>query len=325
MSPPPESPTPVPCHSTAAWSDLGGRGLLRVRGGDAVAFVDKFATAALARLSPGTGTEGMFTDVRGWVVAWTAILRTADGLMIDCDAAVAATLRDHLEHYHIREDVEIVDATLAEPCVAVVGSGARRWLAARAGGEMAATPLAHQSLRVGAVPLVVVAVDWFGPEGLLVRVPAAHLAAFHGWLAAEGLPRAVAADLESLRIERRVPAACDIPMKTLPQELDRTDRAISFTKGCYLGQETVARIDALGHVNRRLVLVQVAGDDVPPPGTAVACGGEELGRLTSSCRSPRLGPCGLAIVHRRGLEPGVMLVVAGHEAHVVAPHDPPPG
>lgn len=304
-------------RSIPAWSDLPGRGLLRVRGRDAAAFVDKFTTAAVAGLPPGTGTESMFADVRGWVIALSAILRTDDGLMIDCDAAVAASLRDHLDHYHIREDLELVDATREEPCVAVVGPGAGRWLADRGGGDAPAAPFAHRILPCDGLEAVVIAVDWFGPEGFLLRVPAARLPTLHGWLLAGGIARGEAAALDTLRIERRYPAACDVPAKTLPQELDRTARAISFTKGCYLGQETVARIDALGHVNRRLVVVAVAGGEVPPPHAAVMSGDEVLGTLTSTCLSPQLGPCGLALVHRRGLESGSGLTVAGREARLV--------
>ena len=79
----------------------------------------------------------------------------------------------------------------------------------------------------------------------------------------------------------------------------------------------MARIDALGHVNRTLVLVAVEGDSVPRPGTVVSCGGEDVGTITSSCASPRLGVCGLSIVHRRGFEPGAALTVVDRAARIV--------
>jgi folate-binding protein YgfZ len=306
-----------PIFTAASWTDLASRGTVRATGGAAATFVDKFTTAALGTLAPGDGTEGVFADVRGWVIALAAILRTDDGLLIDCDAAVAATLRDHLEHYHIREDVALIDASGDERCVAIVGPGVARWLTDRLGSDVPARPLHHRSIRFGGTNAVVVAVDWFGADGFLVRVSADDLSALHDWLAAEGLPRADATALDALRIEQRFPLARDIPEKTLPQELDRNARAISFTKGCYLGQETVARIDALGHVNRTLALVVVEGDDVPPPGAVMSCGGDEVGTFTSSCLSPRLGACGLALVHRRGLGPEATLTVAGRAARIV--------
>ena len=306
-----------PLRPTAAWADFASRGTILASGGDAAPFVDKFTTAAIGTLGPGEGREGMFADVRGWVIALATILRTDTGLLIDCDAAVAATLRDHLEHYHIREDVALVDESNAERCVVLVGPDAARWLTDRVAGDIPEGLYRHRALRCGDCDVVVVAVDWFGAGGLLVRIAAHDAPAFHGWLAAEGLPRVDAATLEAIRIERRFPLACDIPEKTLPQELDRTPRAISFTKGCYLGQETVARIDALGHVNRTLSLVAVEGDGVPPRGAVVSCDGEEVGTFTSSCVSPWLGACGLTLLHRRGLVAGAMLTVAGRTARVV--------
>jgi folate-binding Fe-S cluster repair protein YgfZ len=317
MPPVSSAPGDLACRTAAAWADVASRGTVRATGTAAAVFVDKFTTAAIGTLSPGEGAEGMFADVRGWVIALAAILRTDDGLLIDCDAAIAATLRDHLEHYHIREDVALVDATHGERAVAIIGPAAARWLMERVGGDVPAKLLRHRTVRCGGIDGAIVAVDWFGAGGFLVRVARADVAALHDWLATEGLPRADTAALDAMRIEQRFPMACDIPEKTLPQELDRNARAISFTKGCYLGQETVARIDALGHVNRTLSLIAVEGDDVPPPGAAVSSDGHGVGTLTSSCWSPQLGVCGLAIVHRRGLEPGATLTVSGRTAHIV--------
>ena len=191
-----------PLFTAASWTDLSARGTVRATGGAAATFVDKFTTAAVGTLTPGDGTEGMFTDVRGWVIALAAILRTDDGLLIDCDAAVAATLRDHLEHYHIREDVVLVDASGDERCVAVVGSGAAQWLADRLASEVPTRLLHHRSIRFGGTDAVVVAVDWFGADGFLVRVSADDLSALHEWFVAEGLPRADAAALEALILRR---------------------------------------------------------------------------------------------------------------------------
>jgi folate-binding protein YgfZ len=177
--------------------------------------------------------------------------------------------------------------------------------------------LGHVPARLGGIDVSLVRIDWCGPQGFLVQSSADDAARLRAWFGAEGLPRAGAAAVETMRIEERYPYPIDMPDKTLPQELDRTARAISFTKGCYLGQETVARIDALGHVNRTLSLIAVEGDDAPPAGAVVSCGGEGMGTLTSSCWSPRLGACGLAIVHRRGLEPGATLTVSGRTARIV--------
>lgn len=318
MSGPPTSPEFREIRSSAAWVDLTTRGTLRATGSAAAAFVDKFATAPIGRLESGQGCEAFFTDVRGWVLAFATVLRTDDGLIIDCDAAVAGRLRDHLEHYHIREDVVLTDVSPAVSCVALAGPESMAWLRGRECQVGAEAAFRHGDMRLGPCTVHVVAVDWFDHPAFLLRVPMPESASLRAWLIAEGLREAGASEFDALRIEHRIPAAGDIPEKTLPQELDRTSRAISFTKGCYLGQETVARIDALGHVNRMLALV---GVDAAPPsvGEAVSCDGEVVGVFTSSCMSPRLGACGLALVHRRGLEPQARLTVGGRAARIVAP------
>jgi ADP-ribose pyrophosphatase len=164
-----------------------------------------------------------------------------------------------------------------------------------------------------------VRVDWYGPSGFLIRTAAAHHEQLVAWMETQGVPRATAAAWEAARIEAGTPTSIDIPEKTLPQELDRDRRAISFTKGCYLGQETVARIDALGHVNRRLVAVAIDGGFHHAAGAVVRAGDEIVGRLTSVGYSPALGGwLGLGLLHAKALDAGRSLEVDGDPARVVA-------
>jgi ADP-ribose pyrophosphatase len=146
------------------------------------------------------------------------------------------------------------------------------------------------------------------------------------WLEAAGVRPMPTAAFEAARIEHGYPCNADIPEKTLPQEIGRDATAISFTKGCYLGQETVARIDALGHVNRRLAAFSVEGP-VPAAGSTVTFAGEIVGRVGSACESPRLGmPLALAIVHVKALAAGgsSAAMVGGRPARVVPLPVPPP-
>lgn len=303
----------------AAWAELPGRSTVLVRGRDALHFVDHFTTAALANLPIGAGVEGFFSDARGWVLALAAIMRVEDGLWIDALPGLSAMLAGHLEHYHIREDVEVLDAAAEHGSVLVAGADAARWLAARWTGPLPATPFSHLAGRLGQTAVRIVASDWYGPGGFVVQAAAADLPRLASWFAAEGLTPAEPAAVEALRIEARLPAPADIVERTLPQELDRDARAICFTKGCYLGQETVARIDALGHVNRRFRLLAIDAA-APAPGAVVTCGGEPAGVLTSVCESPLLGTAaGLALLQRRFLERTGNFEVGGAAARVVAP------
>jgi len=299
------------------WVDPGPRTVLAVRGPDAVRFVDAFTTTSVARLAAGAGSEGFFTDARGWVLALVNVLRTDDGVWIDGPGGLGPTLRDHLEHHHIRERVEIVDESALFGHVVVAGPAAAEWLAARAGAPPPANVLDHARLQLGPVPAAVVRVDAGGPEGFLVRVDASDVGRLAAWLEAERLVRCDPRAFETARVESGLPWPVDIPEKTLPQELGRDARAICFTKGCYLGQETVARIDALGHVNRRLVAL--AFDRAAAPGAAVRVGDDVVGRLTSVCRSPLAGAwLGLGLVGAKRLAAASAFTVEGAAARVAA-------
>jgi len=296
---------------------LPGRSTLLVQGPDAVRFVDNFTTAAVGRVAPAAGAEGFFTDARGHVLAVANILRTDDGLWIDAASGIAARLLEHLDHYRIRERVEFIDASADRVALLVIGPAAAGWLESRADGRVPRGTLDHATVVIGGVAATVVALDWFGPGGLLVQAQAGAAARLAAWLRTEGLPELTAADVEAGRIEAGSPEPADIDGRTLPQELGRDARAICLTKGCYLGQETVARLDALGHVNRRLVTLTT--DRPPAIGAAVTAAGEAVGRVTSACTSRRSGlGLGLALVHVRGLG-GTALEIDGRAARVSSP------
>lgn len=308
-----------------AWGDLGRRSVLKASGPDAVRFIDNFTTAAVSALQVGDGTEGFFADAKGWVLALANILRTEDGLWIDGPAGRAAGLREHLDRYHIRERLELNDVSDSYRHLVVAGPESESWLAARCGTTPPHARLQHGCGFLGGVPVSIVRVDWFGPAGFLILVDVAHHDRIIAWLDAQRVPRAVAEAWGTARIEAGMPEPVDLPEKTLPQEVGRDRWAISFTKGCYLGQETVARIDALGHVNRRFVAVafdRTDGPDHPAasaPDAAVHCGNEVVGRLTSLCFSPLLGcHLGLGLVQSKAIDSARPLLVGGAAGRVVA-------
>lgn len=320
----PEPPGYAPLRRSAAWCDLPRRAVVEVTGADAVAFIDRFATAALGGLRPGESAETFFTDVRGWVLALALVLRRDDGLEIDAGPAARVALADHLEHYHVRERLEVHDASARRASFLVAGPAAATALAAL----LKAPPVAaggHVGATVGTAAVCIARVDWFrGVDGFLVRCAVDDAATVRDRLRDSGLPNAAAEAVEALRIEAGFPDPVDIPEKTLPQELDRPPATISFTKGCYLGQETVARLDALGHVNRTLSLLATNGRAAPPSGTMIRVDGAEAGVVTSSCVSPlHAAPVALGIVHRRGHAPGAAITIGGDEARIV-PFSLPP-
>ncbi len=299
----------------AAWAAVPDRTILTATGRDAVRFLDGFTTAAVSRIAVGGGSEGFMTDARGWVIALVDLLRDAEGVRIGAGAGLGQRLLEHLERYHIREDLTLADDVPMRTTLVVAGPDAAAWFPAHLGVLPPDRPLDHLIVHLGGHSALAVRSDWYGLPAFRLEVERRSADAVAAWLASTGLPRALPAALDAARIEAGSPEPHDIPERTLPQELARDARAISFTKGCYLGQETVARIDALGHVNRRFVALTGAG---VAPGAPIALDGDMVGTVTSACHSPRLGrTLGLALVHTRGLSPGAALTVGGAPAGVV--------
>lgn len=311
-------PAPGSAPAPVAWGIVPPRSTLLLEGADAVRFLDNFTTASLAPLAVGEGVEGFFADGRGQVLALATLLRTPGGMWIDAAPGLAGRLRDHLEHYHIREAVTFHDASAERAAFVLLGRDATAWLASRAGLTLPADAITHRSTRLGDIPVTLVATDWHGRGGCRVITAAADADRMVAWLVASGLPQLSSAAVEAARIEAGSPEPHDIPAKTLPQELGRDARAICFTKGCYLGQETVARLDALGHVNRRLVGVATGTTKAPAVNAEVTLDGMAVGTVTSACVSPTLGEgLGLAVVHVRALAGDAAPCLAGAAVRLV--------
>jgi folate-binding protein YgfZ len=268
------------------WADLGRHEQVLVSGADAVSFIENFTTAKVGDLQPGAGREGFFCDARGWVIDLALIRRTADGLLLRVASGRAAPLLSHLDRYHIREELELADRSEGQSSLLVGGTAAVGWLAERFDQKLPVSRLAFTDGLLAAAaddePLAVrlTLIDWYGEgEFLLETTAGPRLAAA---FAAAGLPQLAAETVTARRLQQGWPLAEDIPEKTLPQELGLDDRAICFTKGCYLGQETVARLDALGHVNRRLTLLAVTGAGPGSRGMAVVSGDTQVATVTSA-------------------------------------------
>ncbi len=280
-------------------------------GKDAVRFVDNFVTASVGSLPEGGGTEAFVTDARGHVMALVTILRTATGLELMTAQGLGERLRDHLEHFHIREAVDLVDASDTIGAILIAGPEAAGTLASLMphAATLPSADLSHALCSVAGQEVRVVRVTGQGLDGFLLRGPHAAIDAVTQALATSGVPRVHADEIDAARIAAGYPAPIDIDAKSLPQELGRDTRAISFTKGCYLGQETVARLDALGHVNRRLAIIGIDSDQVPACPATIRHADDVVGMLTSCCLDPRLGKViGLGIVHTKALSAAALSI-----------------
>ncbi|MCE9544734.1 MAG: hypothetical protein K8T25_04340, partial [Planctomycetia bacterium] len=242
----------------------------------------------------------------------------ADRLVLDTVPGQAERIITHLDKYLIREQVVLADRTaewgellLAGPRSASLISGALP--------QAPRNRLANFSIKIAGHDATVHSIDMVGPVGFLVRAAAEHLDEISAALVAAGAIPCSAATVETARIEACWPLyGRDITEHNLPQEVARDAQAISFTKGCYLGQETVARIDALGHVNRTLCGLRFSGAEIPAAGTPLSAEDKPAGEVTSATFSPRLGaPLALGNVRRGHNSIGTRLSSPAGEAEVV--------
>lgn len=299
--------------------DFSLRARIEVIGDDRASFLHNLSTNEVKKLAVGNGCEAFLLDARGHVLGHVFLICRRDSILIETVAGQGAGLLNHLNRYRIREKVGLHDRTQEWGELLLAGVESQRVLTAVMSGEPPSLPLANTETEIAGQAVTVVLVALSEPGGyLLVFARESHSAVRQALESSGAMPCSEAA-LEAARIEAGFPYyGHDITDKNLPQEVGRNERAISFTKGCYIGQETVARIDALGHVNKSLVKLRFAGGQDIPPGTVLVQGEQTVGHVTSSAFSPRLGAVvALAYVRRGSNLPGSELTSVVGRAEVL--------
>jgi tRNA-modifying protein YgfZ len=305
---------------TRGWAvvDVSDRTQIEITGADRAAFLNGFCTNDVQRLQPGRGCETFVTNVKGKTIGHVFVFCGLKSLVIDGDPGQSPALLAHLERFVIREDVQFHDRTGLWDEWFVSGSEAGPGLKRLLAVDLPATMLEHagyafqsSSVFVRRVPVTA--------DSYLLTLPHEAAGAMASQMAAAGAVACSAQTLEILRVEAAMPRfGRDITDQNLPQEVNRDASAISFTKGCYLGQETVARLDALGHVNRLLVPVRWETPPVPLAGDELTVGGQRVGQVTSAIWSPYYeAPLGLAYVRTPYHAPGTALDSATGPARVM--------
>lgn len=292
---------------------------VELSGDDRAAFLHNLTTGEIRKLPAGQGAEVFLLDARGHLHFHVYVFAGETSHVLETVAGQAAPLVLHLDRYLIRERVEIADRSNEWGELLIGGPQAAACLAATLSSDPPSERLHHISAAFEDVPIRVRAVDLIRPAAWLVSAPRDQLPRLWTALVARGATSCGRAAYEAARIEAGFPHfGIDASDKNLPQELGRDAQAISFTKGCYIGQETVARIDALGHVNRKLV--GLVCDDTNPPvsGTALSVGDQLVGHVTSGAWSERLRrSVALAYVRREHVAVGSRLESASGAAEVV--------
>lgn len=280
------------------------RSRVELQGADRAAFLHNFCTNEVRNLPDMGGNEAFLLNGKGNVLFYVNVWKRTESIVVEAGADRGAAIVRHLDKYVIREKVTLADRSA-------------EW-----GELLVAGPRVAEQVRDVGGSLFVVAAHWTVAPNYVVVGPRTEIESLRSRLVAAGVASCDFAALNVLRIEAGFPIdGIDVSEKNLAQEVDRIERTISFKKGCYLGQETVARLDALGHVNKTLVGVKFAdakADRVPPPGTALTVDGRAVGEVTSAAYSPGANASvALAYVRTGSNVPGTKLLSAFGDAEVV--------
>jgi folate-binding protein YgfZ len=305
---------------------LESRALLEVRGSDRVRFLQGQLSNDVARLDasrPESGCHALVLTREGRIVAELHVVARPDAFWLETDAAAAAAAIARLEKFVIADDVAIADRSAAFARFAVEGPRTPELIAMASGASLAIPADGAVVAQIGGAEVVVAAFGWSGEAArqiLATSEDAARVAAaLRAAADAHGAVVASEAALEVLRVEAGIPRfGAELGEHALPAELRLESRAISFTKGCYTGQEVVARMHSRGRVGHLLVGMVIEGDALPAIGAALEAGGSRVGEVTSAAHSPSAGVIALGFVRRGADEPGATLAVDGRAARIVA-------
>jgi folate-binding protein YgfZ len=300
---------PVPAHRgdplaeqramarSAAVVDRSDRGVIAVPGEDRLSWLHLLLTQHVSELPEGTGTEALVLDVNGRVLHHMAVAHVGGTVFLDTEPGGVPELLAYLVKMVFWSKVEPRDATAELAVLSVVGPSTPDVLA-RAGAEVPPGPGGVLALPGSGF---VRRTDGPGADGADLLVPRAERDAWWQRLVDAGARPAGAMAYDALRVEALRPQlGVDTDERTIPHEVGWIGSAVHLTKGCYRGQETVARVANLGRPPRRLVLLHLDGGDehLPAPGDPVLRDGRAIGRVGSVVQHHELGPVALALVKR---------------------------
>jgi len=282
---------------SAAVVDRSHRGVIAVPGEDRLTWLHLLLTQHVSELPADTGTEALILDLQGRVLHHMVVGHTADVIYLDTEPGDVPELLDYLQKMVFWSKAEPRDATAELAVLSVVGPDTPAVLAAT---EIAVPAKPHGTLALPDGGFVR-RMDWPGVDAADVVVPRAEKDVWLARLTAAGARPAGTMAFEALRVESLRPRlGLDTDDRTIPHEVGWIGSAVHLTKGCYRGQETVARVANLGRPPRQLVLLHFdAGDEqLPVPGDPVVRDGRTVGRVGSVVQHHEFGAVALALVKR---------------------------
>lgn len=289
----------------AALVDRSERGKLSLAGEEAAPALNGIVSNEVEGLEPGSGVLAAVLTPKGRMLGDLRVLRTDDELLLDVERVALQPVFDALRHGLVGYRAELGKRTLQQGLLSLLGPGSRAVAGAERLGE---AEHSHVAASLAGVPVRLITTDL----GVDVLCAAEDVDPVRAELLARGAVEAGEDEAELLRVESGRPRyGVDLDDTVIPQEAGLNDRVVSFTKGCYVGQETVARLYYKGKPNRHLRGLRLS--EPLPAGVMLSLDGRAVGQLTSSVVSPTLGPIGLALV-RREAEPGATLSAGDGDA-----------
>src|SRR4051794_36383384 len=263
-----------------AWADRSGRVRFDIAGPDRAKFLHNLTTNEVKRLPVGRGCESFITSLQGKTIGHVTLLACPEAILLRTDPGGLVLALPHFQKYGVFDEIALEDRSDTTFEYHVAGPRADELIRAAAGVVPESVELAHVTATLAETPVLLIRESPTGRPGLTLIGPRAAASRVVELLKSLGAGQGMA-DLdpecfEVLRIEAGTPVfGREVTEKNLPQELDRDARAINYVKGCYLGQETVARIDALGHVNQVLRGLRLdPGSACPAPGAGLEAEGK---------------------------------------------------
>jgi folate-binding protein YgfZ len=291
----------------AGLADLSHLGLLRITGKDRLAFLNGLLTNEVLKMNEGTGIRSALLNTKARVLADLYLYSREDDLLVDTGDVPGAHVRDTLDRFIITEDVQVNDITSEFVHLTIQGPQATENAKELLGITFAdMKPLRHKMIG----PTMIAVRDRTGQSGYDIIIPNDEAEAVWQGFLLKGVAPVGQVALEILRLEAGYPRyGVDLDENTIILEAGYKD-AISFTKGCYLGQEVVARATHIGRVNKSLVQFRTDSDHVPGPKSKLQAGDKEAGYVTSAAFSLGLkAVVGLGYAQRDFAKEGTKLVV----------------
>jgi folate-binding protein YgfZ len=294
--------------------DRSDRGKLALTGAERKSFLAGQVTNDIEGLQAGSGCYAAFLTHKGKMLGDLRVLAAEDDgaepeLLLDTERATLQALFDRIRRFKIGYDVELHKRTVQRGLLSLVGPDARALSGAE---DLPHEEHASRSGQVGGHPVRLIVTD----VGVDVLCDADATDAVREALLSAGATPVSEDAAEILRVERGRPRyGRELDETTIPQEAGLNERAVSFTKGCYVGQETVARLFYRGKPNRHLRGLKLS--EPVPTGAELRLGERVVGRLASSLVSPAYGPIGLALVRREAAPEDTVTVEGGATAQVI--------